>query len=336
MNGAAETAQLAREALIRLEPRFGGAPPASAVLRSWAGEASAVLAGMLQDPASRGNGESLLARADELLAAIRADALADGSDLLPSGLTRRLASLAGTLRAVLAGAPPANPDLPWLPGAALADVERAWTRVATHRLADADERTPAFHAAVRLARWLAGNSAVGSASLQALLDRHGDSDAWVDSAVNDAAPGVSDPDLGAGLAAVLAAVRARRAAHDTAFAAALAAHTSDDPGAVSGTHAGRPAPGRPPAHGGLAAGPRRPGPAARPGRDERRGGHGGDHQRAGALRRRLDRGAAARAEPAGRRAGRAAHPDRGQPRLAARAASCVPAARTPNGAATTH
>ena len=210
----------------------------SAVLRSWAGEASAVLAGMLQDPASRGNGESLLARADELLAAIRADALADGSDLLPSGLTRRLASLAGTLRAALAGAPPADPDLPWLPGAALADVERAWTRVATHRLADADERTPAFHAAVRLARWLAGNSAVGTASLQALLGRHGDSDAWVDSAVNDAAPGVSDPDLGAGLAAVLAAVRARRAAHDMAFAAALAAHTSDDPGAVSGTHAG--------------------------------------------------------------------------------------------------
>ena len=59
----------------------------------------------------------------------------------------------------------------------------------------------------------------------------------MDSAVNDAA-GVSDPDLGAGLAAVLAAVRARRAAHDTAFAAALAAHTRDDPDAVSGVHAG--------------------------------------------------------------------------------------------------
>ena len=51
--------------------------------------------------------------------------------------------------------------------------------MATHRLADADERTPAFHAAVRLARWLAGNSAVGTASLQALAGRHGDSDAWV-------------------------------------------------------------------------------------------------------------------------------------------------------------
>ena len=178
------------------------------MLRSWAGESSAVIAGMLQDPASRANGQGLLARADELLAGSRADGLADESDLLPTGLTRRLASLAGALRAAVAGAPPADPDLPRIPGAALAEVERAWTRVATHRLADTDARTPAFHAAVRLARWLAGSAAASAVSLQPLLDRHGESDAWVDSAVNDAAPGVSDPDLGAGLAAVLAAVRA--------------------------------------------------------------------------------------------------------------------------------
>jgi len=237
-DGAGEETQLAREALIRLEPRFGGAAPAGAVLRSWAGESSAVIAGMLQDPASRANGQGLLARADDLLAASRAGGLADGSDLLPSGLTRRLASLAGALRAAVAGAPLADPDLPRVPGTALTEVERAWTRVATHRLADTDARTPSFHAAVRLARWLAGNAAASTTSLQPLIDRHGESDALVDSAVNDAAPGVSDPDLGAGLAAVLAAVRARRAAHDTAFAAALAAHTRDDPGLVSGTHAG--------------------------------------------------------------------------------------------------
>ena len=108
-DGAGEETQLAREALIRLEPRLGGAAPASAVLRSWAGESSAVIAGMLQDPASRANGQALLARADELLAASRAGGLADGSDLLPSGLTRRLASLAGALRAAVAGAPPGGP-----------------------------------------------------------------------------------------------------------------------------------------------------------------------------------------------------------------------------------
>jgi len=237
-DAAGEETQLAREALIRLEPRFGGTAPASAALRSWAGESSAVIAGMLQDPASRANGQGLLARADELLAASHAGGLADGSDLLPSGLTRRLASLAGALRAAVAGASPADPDLSRIPGAALVEVERAWTRVATHRLAHTDDRTPSFHAAVRLARWLAGSAAASATSLQPLVDRHGDSDAWVDSAVNDAAPGVSDPDLGAGLAAILAAVRGRRAAHDTAFAAALAAHTRDDPGLVSGTHAG--------------------------------------------------------------------------------------------------
>ena len=229
------------------------------MLRSWAGEASAVLAGMLQDPASRANGEALLARADELLAASRADALADGSDLLPvrADPPARVAGGHAPRRPGGRCLRP-DPDLPRLPGAALADVERAWTRVATHRLADADARTPAFHAAVRLARWLAGNSAVGAASLQALLDRHGDSDAWVDSAVNDAAPGVSDPDLGAGLAAVLAAVRARRAAHDMAFAAALAAHTSDDPRRGVRHPRRRPAPGGPAARGGPAAGPRAP------------------------------------------------------------------------------
>ena len=235
----AESGQLAREALIRLEPRFGGAAPAGPALRSWAGESAAVVAGMLQDPAERGNGQALLARADELLAASRADALADGSDLLPSGLTRRLASLAGALRAAVAGVPRGGPrpaaDSRPTPWPASSRPGPGWpptgSRTATRGRA-------AFHAAVRLARWLAGNSAVGQVSLQALAGRHGDSDAWVDSAVGDAAPGVSDPDLGAGLAAVLAAVRARRAAHDMAFATALAAHTSDDPAAVSGTHAG--------------------------------------------------------------------------------------------------
>ena len=91
---------------------------------------------------------------------------------------------------------------------------------------------------MRLTRWLAGSAAVSGTSLPALIGRHGDSDAWADSAVNDAAPGVTDPDLGAGLAAVLTAVQARRAAHDTAFAAALASHIRDDPALRAGTHAG--------------------------------------------------------------------------------------------------
>ena len=229
--GDVTAAQVAREALIRLEPRLGSGPPSAATLRSWARESSTVLSGMLRDPAQHGPGLALLGRADELLAGAHAVSLADGSDLLPAGLTRRLAWLAATLRSALAGAQTrqqAAPDAPDVSAAALADIEQAWVGVASHRLADADPRVPAFHAAVRLARWLATDSSAGGTSLPALLSRHRDSDGWVDSAVNDATPGASDPDLGAGLAAVLAAARARRAAHDAAFGAALAAFTGSD------------------------------------------------------------------------------------------------------------
>lgn len=234
-SGDVNAAQVAREALIRLEPRLGGAAPPRATLRSWARESSTVLAGMLRDSAQRGHGMALLNRSDELLAATHASSLADGSDLLPAGLTRRLASLAGLLRSALVGAqtrPQASPDTPHISAIAVADLEQAWILVAAHRLADADAdpRVPAFHAAVRLARWLASDATAAGASLPVLLGRHRDADAWVDSAVNDAAAGTSDPDLGAGLAAVLAATRARRAAHDLTFGAALAALTGSDTG----------------------------------------------------------------------------------------------------------
>jgi hypothetical protein len=240
---APELVQLAREALIRLEPRLGGTAPGRAALRSWSGEAATVTTGLLSGATSKPTGELLLARADELLGSVRAAGLADGSDLLPAGLTRRLAALAESLRAALASTGPAaggeaDPDQPRIRAEGLADVEQAWARVAEHRLAGTDGRTRAFHAAVRLARWLAAGSAATGSSLSALLDRHRGSDAWVDSAVNDAARGASDPDLGAGLAAVLTAVRDRRGAHDRAFAAALAAHTRYDPEAVVGLHAG--------------------------------------------------------------------------------------------------
>ncbi len=237
--GTANLAQLAREALIRLEPRLGGVTPPSATLRSWAREAAAVVVGLLRDPAQHGSAMALLSRADELLAGTQAIGLADGSDLLPAGLTRRFNTLAGVLRAALPRAPahpPASLDSPQIPATALADIEQAWIGVAGHQLADTDPRTPAFHAAVRLARWLATGSSGRGVSLPALLSQHSGSDAWVDSAVNDAAPGTSDPDLGSGLAAVLAGVRARRAAHDLAFGAALAAHTSSDTGAVTSGH----------------------------------------------------------------------------------------------------
>jgi hypothetical protein len=227
-NWAAEGAQVARDALIRMEARFGGAVLPSAALTSWAAEASAVVTGMLRVAARKASGEALLARADHLLEGVRAAGLADRSDLLPSGLTRRFAALAAELRAATGRRAEADPDQVIVSRDRLDRVERAWASVAAHHLAGDDRRTHAFHAAVRLTRWLADASPDGGAGLPGLLRRHADQDAWADSAVNDAAAGASDPELGAGLEAVLGAARARRAAHDAGFAAALADYTRDD------------------------------------------------------------------------------------------------------------
>lgn len=219
---------MARDALIRMETRFGGAVLPSSALTSWAAEASAVVTGMLRVTVRKAAGEALLARADHLLEGVQAAGLADGSDLLPSGLTRRFAALAAELRAATTGSrAEIDPDRAIVTRDGLDRVEQSWASVAAHHLAGDDRRTHAFHAAVRLTRWLADTSP-DSTGLPGLLRRHADQDAWADSAVNDAAAGASDPELGAGLAAVLDAARARRAAHDSAFAAALAGYTWDD------------------------------------------------------------------------------------------------------------
>lgn len=228
-NGTVEESRVARDALIRMEPRTGGTTLPTASLASWAVESSAVVTGMLRSPIGQAVAQTLLARADGLLTAFRADGLAGGSDLLPSGLTQRFAALAAELRSSTSGVSAGDPDRALVSLDALARVERAWARVAAHHLAGSDDRrTSAFHAAVRLARWLASPSSVDSTGLASRVRRHADQDAWADSAANDAASGVSDPELGAGLAAALAAARTRRAAHDTAFADALAAYTRDD------------------------------------------------------------------------------------------------------------
>jgi len=226
-------ARLAREGLIRMEARLGGSVPASAVLVSWAAEAAAVIAELLREQNGETRGETLLGRGDELLSEAHAERVADRSDLLPAGLTGRILRLAERLRAaVRGGQQDVDPDVPQLLQADLAHIEDGWTEVATHRLAEHDPRTAPFHAAVRLSRWLAVSSAAaGERAGQvtaALIERHAGSDAWVDSAVNDASGGVSDPTLAAGLAAVLTAARSRRARHDRDFAAALAADGGSD------------------------------------------------------------------------------------------------------------
>jgi hypothetical protein len=236
--GSAADTETARDALIRLESRLGPAARDLAALPAWGGEAEAVAVDLLAAPATRAAGSRLLARADRLLRELAAEPLAAGSDLLPAGLSRRLGALATALHTAashagdLAGA--GGVDGPLLAGPDLAAVEDAWATVETHRLATSDPRMPALRAAVRLARWLAVGTGAAKPGLATLIERHRDADAFVDSAVNDAAAGVGEPDLGASMSAVLAVVRRRRDAHDRAFGEALAGHTRDDPATEPG------------------------------------------------------------------------------------------------------
>ncbi len=236
-----ETGQAAREGLVRLEPRLGGIEPPIPALRALAAEARQVAIDLLRDMNRRPVADTLLARADDILAGCQATGLAVRSDLLPSGLTARLSRLASALRRaapVETDRPGADPDAVGVAAGALTAVEQAWAAVGAHRLTLDDSRFPAFRAAVRMLRWLALAAAPDRPGLEGLVVRHREADGWIDSAVNDAAAGVSDPDLSSGLATVLAAVRRRRDAHDGSFAAALADHTSQDPPAEGGRHNG--------------------------------------------------------------------------------------------------
>src|SRR5699024_3238862 len=119
-------------------------------LRAWSAEANSVTAG-----------PSVLARADALLADLQAGQLAARSDILPSGLHARLSVLAERLR--VAGLSAADraaraPDGVLVVGDAVAGIETAWSLVHRHRAARNDSRIAAFHAAVRLVRWLATDS----------------------------------------------------------------------------------------------------------------------------------------------------------------------------------
>ena len=215
----ADRERTAREALIRLEPRLGGRAPSRAELAAWGREAAAVVRELLLDPDTRAVGERVITRADAVLTELRADSLAEASELLRAGLTERLNRLAAAITAALA---PHRADRQGLHTA----VEDVWSGVVTHRLVEVDHRVAPFRAAVRLLRWLALPDSGTEPSLGGLLDRHRDVDAWVDSAVNDAAVGVGDRELGTALGRVLAATRERRDGHDLEFAAALATHTS--------------------------------------------------------------------------------------------------------------
>lgn len=203
--------QEAEVAIARLQHRWGDVPrPALVAAGRLAG---VVVSGMLGGRTTEADAKRLIARADDLLAEAQAAHLASGSRQLRAGLTLRLRTLAEVLR-----------HTPELDEAAL---EAAWSAVAEHELAD-DTRIAPSAAGVRLARWLVSPPPEESTTLHDLAARHLHQDAWVDSAVNDAEPGVDDPPLAAALERVLQAVQQRRDAHDTEFAAAVAREGTDE------------------------------------------------------------------------------------------------------------
>ena len=172
-------------------------------------------AGLLSDRHRQADARQAIDRAEALVREAGAEDLTLGSDLLPSGLTRRFRHLAE----------PLSRD----PVRRRSEIESAWLAVDAHALGPGDPRTEPFHAAVRLARWLAAETDTRgpSGNLAALAQRQVEVDGWVDSAVNDAAAGVDDPELGLALAAVLDAARQVRDRHDLEFATALARGTAD-------------------------------------------------------------------------------------------------------------
>lgn len=236
---AGSSGQLAREAMVRLEARLGGRSPDPTAARAWAADASSAARRLIADPDRRADQDRVLARADELLTGCQAGRLAVRSLELPSALTMRLDALGESLRTATAHltdsgdaerAARTDLDAPLVVPEAAAAVEAAWAAVQQHRLwSPVDRRATATIAAVRLVRWLAGPAALGRSpggpGIAGPTRRQLDADAWVDSAVHDAERGVGDAELGAALAAVLAAARLRRRTHDLRFAVALTDHT---------------------------------------------------------------------------------------------------------------
>lgn len=224
---SAQDRQLMELALARLEHLWTGSDSLVTVpmLEALGQTARSVVEGLLEDPARWQEGRAALKSADLLLAKIQASSLARDSLLLPTGLTAALQRLSDALSSFTA--------------AGMEAVERAWANTEAHRLAypvrgnDPDQRVDPFHAAVRLARWLAAED-LATSTLAEAVRQHSRNDAWVDIAYNDAAAGVTDQLLGDGLNTVLRLTEERRRTHDRNFAQLLSSSTSSDEGCATG------------------------------------------------------------------------------------------------------
>ena len=210
----------AREARIRAEERFVGSPaPPSDVLSRFAEISEAVLLRMM-DGAEHDASVQAGDRAEEILAALGAEGVAEDSRVLSTGLQARLAALGAEISTAVR--PPMS--APWPND--LDPVEEALVRLREHNRFDPASREGGdVLAAVRLVRWLAS----GPAEPRTVLDgvaAHMAGTAWADRAASRIRFAHTEiPALSTAYREVYARVRDRRAEFDEAFARRVAAWT---------------------------------------------------------------------------------------------------------------
>lgn len=210
------------ESRVALESHLGIRRAPDAALSAWASATITAIDRLRVDRATHAAARAVITRSERLADQLRATALLERSDHLPSGLTRRLIVLAKVATAHL-------DEMASTPGSAastLDSVEVAWNSVVEHHLSEAGS-APAVSAglaAVRLLRYLATPTSGGTTedvTARTLPLRYLDTESWVDAAVNDAVAGASDPELAAVITRVTSLVRAKRQAQDREFAAAV-------------------------------------------------------------------------------------------------------------------
>lgn len=215
------TSQLAS---VRLEQVLGKPLPGRDALVAHALAAIAVLDDLSRTDRNDAHVQRLLGRADEILASLDATSLAVHSDVLPSAFRQRLLLLASSLvRGVEVHAT----------GQSVAQasqaIESAWQLCSRHRMVQRGlPEALAFHAAVRLWRWITSPDIASGADLVTRVRAHMEHGSWADIAINDVDTGVDQPELIEALRAVYDAAMTRRTREELGFADHLAAMTETD------------------------------------------------------------------------------------------------------------
>ena len=204
-----------RSASVRLEPLLGGTSLPPEVGRLWAEEAEALFRARwkaLPEAARYGAMKGTLDRAEALLAALKGQAGAFLSDLLPTSLEQRLRGIGSALASGLTSGRVDEAELERLRGA-----------TARHLLADRNpERLEAVEAACRMVRWIVtrGSRRTGS-TFFALCREFVDSGSFVDAGRERLAIAESVSDLATAYRALLARLAELRDEENHEFASEL-------------------------------------------------------------------------------------------------------------------